>query len=176
MRIRFSSNISLRSRPATGATNQRRGVVLLGGMLLLAGCGFFLWQEGGFALYALTGFRWIHVEGTVTSPRRTSKPTIQFTARDGSAVLFDEDYVRLCGGRRSFCFIRDFQPGQAVPVVYDPGEPTRAYVHDWALFATAISWFVVAGIGVLFALLMCVSSIKTPINLSIGVQRSPDLE
>jgi hypothetical protein len=176
MPIRFSSNISIRSRSTTGFAPQRRGMVLLGGMLLLAGCIFYLWQEGGFALYALTGFRWSHAEGTVTSPKRTSKPTIQFSAGDGSPVLFKEDYILLWGGRSSFCWIRDFQPGQVVPVVYDPGEPARAYVHDWALFATAISWFVVAGIGLFFALIMCVPFIKTPVNLSIGVQRSADPE
>ncbi len=137
-------------------------------MLLVGGCIFFLWQEGGFASYALTGFRWIHTDGRVTNPSTTSKPSIQFTAGDGSPVLFKEDYILLCAGSRSFCSIRDFQPGQVVPIVYDPSEPGRAYVHDWALFATAMTWFLVAGAGLLLALFTCLALIKTPVDFSVG--------
>lgn len=166
MPVRFGANISVRSRSTTGFAARSPGLVLLGLVLLVGGCIFFLWQEGGFALYALTGFRWIHTDGTVTNTRSTSNPKIQFIARDGSPVLFNEDYILLCG-RRSFCWIRDFQPGQVVPVVYDPTEPRRAYVHDWALFATALTWFLMAGIALLLALLACLRFIKPPASFSI---------
>jgi hypothetical protein len=163
----FRASVSLRSRSKTAWGTRSRGAVLLGGTLLVAAAILYLSVQVSFAKYAFTGLWWIHTEGTVTNSATTSVPTIRFTARDGSAVLFKEDYILLCGGGRSFCWIRDFTPGQVVPVVYDPAEPTRAYVHDWALFANVLGWFAVAGIGLILALIMFLPSIKTPVEFSI---------
>lgn len=122
-------------------------------------------------MYAVSGFSWVHANGTVTNSRTTDVPAIQFTARDGSPITFKEDYYLMC--HRSFCLQRDFDPGEVVPVVYDPDTPTRAYVYDWALFVNAIEWFVVAGIFLLFVSLIV--GIRLPTNFSIRLGRSPDM-
>lgn len=136
----------------------------------------FLWHQMDFAIYAASGFSWIHTNGTVTSSRTTKRPTIQFTTRDGSPIAFTEDYTQMCG-TRSFCFRRSFDPGQGVPVVYDPGTPTRAYVYDWALFSNTITWFVMAGILLLFVLLLIgVRLPASPTKFLLGIGRSPGAE
>jgi hypothetical protein len=139
------------------------------------GIPFFLWHQIGFAMYAASGFSWIHTNGTVISSHTTTVPTIQFATRDGSPIAFKEDYYLMC--HRDFCFVRSFDPGQVVPVVYDPGVPARAYVYDWALFSNTITWFVMAGIFLLLVLL--VVGIRLPVSatrFSVGLGRSPDAE
>ena len=131
-----------------------------------------LWTKIGVAIYAVSGFSWVHTNGTVTSSRTTKVPAIQFTTRDGSPVAFQEDYYLMC--HRSFCLERHFDPGEVVPVVYDPDTPTRAYVYDSALFINAIEWFVVAALFVIFILLLV--GVRLPTRFSIGIGRSPDTQ
>jgi hypothetical protein len=128
--------------------NERRGASLIAAVLF-AGITILLSVHVEFAWYALSGYHWTRVLGTVVSHDRTSAPAVEFTAVDGSVHSFTENYVQLCGGRSSFCFIRDFQPGQVITVVYDPWNPSRAFVHDYALFTNVITWFVEAGIALL---------------------------
>jgi hypothetical protein len=59
-----------------------------------------------------------------------------------------------------------------VPVVYDPVAPQRAFVHDWALFAGVITWFLAAGTGLLFALMFAVAFAKKPLNVSFRITTS----
>jgi Protein of unknown function (DUF3592) len=155
------------------APNRRAGAVL-GGVLLVAGAILFLWLNIGFARFALTGFLWERTSGIVQDASRTSIPTIQFVTSDGVSHLFKEDYILLCGGRSSMCLIRDFDPGQVVPVVYDPSSPQTAFVHDWALFAGVISWLLVACAGLFFALMTFLACTKKPLNLSIQIGKKPD--
>jgi len=78
---------------------------------------------------------------------------------------------------RSPCFVRHFNPGQVVPVVYDPDTPTRAYVYDWALFTNTIEWFVMAGIFLLFVLLLVGVRLPTSAtSFSARIGRSPEAE
>jgi hypothetical protein len=157
-------------------TPRRRGAALLGGGALIAGLVFLLCINIGFARYAVSGFLWIRADGTVLTSCRTSDPTIQFLARNGAAHQFKEDYVILCGGRRSLCFIRDFNPHQVVPVVYDPGNPDRAFVSDWALTAGVITWVGEAVAGLLLALMMFVSLVRKPLNIRIGMGNRADAQ
>ena len=136
------------------------------------GIPFVLWNRIGVAIYAVSGFSWVHASGTVTSSRTTDVPTIQFKTPDGSPIAFKEDYYLMC--HRGFCLQRYLDPGQVVPVVYDPDTPTRAYVYDWALFSNVIMWFVMAGIFLLFVLL--VVGVRLPTNFSIRLGRSPDAQ
>lgn len=161
----------VRSRIESRSPN-RRGTVLLGGALLIIAAIFVLYMEIGFARYAFTGFLWTRTEGTVLNPGTTSKPSIQFSTRDGFTHVFKEDYILLCGGRHSLCFIRNFSQGQVVSVVYDPSMPQRAFVHDWALFAGVIEWFLAAGIGLSFALIFAVAFVKKPLNASFRIKTS----
>ena len=147
---------------------RRRGPTLLGGAVLLAGTLVLLWINLGFARYALTGFFWAETGGTVLNACSSSSPTIQFTTPDGAAHTFSEDYILLCG-RRSLCFVRDFSPGQAVPVVYDPSAPQYAYIHDWALTSNVILWFFEAALALLFAALLAFALRRRPLNLSIRI-------
>jgi hypothetical protein len=153
-RISGSTRVSIAPR-----TEQKpRGVALLGGTILLVGVVWLLWVQRGFAEYALTGIFWDEAQGTVVDAthrsRNTSKPIVEFSTPDGAMHAFTEDYVRLCGGRRSFCFIRSFEPGEQVPVVYNPREPAQAYIHDWALFATVLTVFLEACAAALLALML----------------------
>ncbi len=164
----FNADIAVESR-----ASNRRGAALLGGWLLIAGVIFLLAVNVGFARYALTGFLWIRTDGTVLSRNGTSTPTIQFATRDSINHQFKEDHILLCGGRRSICFIRRFSHGQVVPVVYDPGAPKRAFVYDWALFASVITWFTEAGAGLLLTLMMALLLAKKPLDVSIQLGRNP---
>lgn len=167
IRISGGTGVSVGSR-----TQQRRpGLALLGGVVLLAGVAWLLWMQRGFADYALTGFFWDKVQGTVIDPthnsRPTSKPIVEFSTPHGARYAFTEDYVLPCAGRRSFCFIRTFDPGERVPVVYNPRDPTRAYIHDWALTATVLTVFLEAGAGLLLALMMVVLVRRRPMQATI---------
>lgn len=155
-------------------TNRRTGAAL-GGVVLVVCAISFLWYNIGFARYALTGFLWERTSGIVQDASRTSTPTIQFSSRDGVAQLFKEDYILLCGGRSTFCWIRDFNPGEVVPVVYDPGSPQTAFVYDWALFSGVISWILMACAGIFFGLITVLVFTKKPLNLSIQIGKKTDL-
>ncbi len=165
--------VGLRSRTTRTIALRRGPLFYIAAIFFGVGIPLFLWSQIGFAMYAASGFWWIHTNGTVTSSRTTHVPTIQFSTRDGSPIAFKEDYYLMC--HRDPCFVRDLDPGQVVPVVYDPDTPTRAYVYDWALFSNTITWFVMAGIFLLSVLLFVgvrVSSSAT--NFSVGIGRSPD--
>ena len=155
-------------------TSGQRIWALLGGTLLLCGVLYLLYANFVFARYALTGFLWVRTDGTVLSPRRSSTPVIEFATSDGASHLFTEDYVILCGGRRTFCLIRDFNPGQMVPVVYDPAAPQRAFVHDWALISGVITWILEVGGALLLALMLAVTLVKKPLRISVQVGDAPD--
>lgn len=145
--VRASSHIR-----TTAVKNQHRGKAIIGCVALMAMLILLMGLRIGFARYAFTFFVWQSAEGTVTNSRTTYDPTIQFAAVDGSLHAFSEDYLLLCG-RRSLCFSRRFAPGEVVPVVYDPGAPERAYVHDFALRSTIFEWFAEAFFLLLITLL-----------------------
>ena len=168
---RFEIGIGIKSR-ILEKSSKRPGRALFAGALLMAGVILLLCTNISFARYAFTGFFWIRTDGTVTNPATTSKPTIQFATRNGAPHLFQEDYILLCGGRSSFCFVRNFSQGQIVPVVYDPAAPQRAFVYDWALFAGVITWFLEAGMGLVLALMLALLVAKKPLNISIRIGKS----
>lgn len=161
--------VSVRSHATRTIALRRSPLLLIAALFFGLGIPLFLWLQVGFAIYAASGFSWIHTNGTVTSSRTTDVPTIQFTTRDGSPMAFKEDYFLMC--HRSFCLVRSFDPGETVPVVYDPHTPARAYVYDWALFANTIEWFVMAGIFLVFVALLL--GVCLPINWSVRIGRSP---
>lgn len=162
----FSFNVNTRVRSQETEPPRPRGVRLLAGAVLLAAIVALLWMNFDFARYALTGFLWKQVDGTVLSARSTSTPDIRFTAPDGTSHTFHEDYIRMCG-RRSLCFIRDLDPGQVVPVVYDPATPQRAYVRDWALTSNCILWFFELSVGLLSGLMFAVAVRRKPLEVSV---------
>ena len=170
----FSFNTRTTVRSVELAQPNRRGRALFGGICLLAACVVLVWLNFSFARYAVTGFRWVETDGTVVSLHKTSSPTIQFTAGDGASYNFSEDYYLIC--RRSLCFVRYFQPGEVVPVIYDPSAPQRAFVHDWALSVGVLNWFAAVVIGALFALVIFVALAKKPINFSVRVSGGSRLE
>lgn len=161
----MTSTVTVRSTRRTVA----RGKGLLGGAVLLAACVLLLWINRGFGIYAITGFLWPHTDGVVISARRTSSPTIQFQTRDGATRQFTEDYIRLCGGGHDLCWIREFNPGQVVPLVYDPAFPVRAYVRDFALYSNVLSFFLELGAAAFFAFIICLALFNRPINYSIRI-------
>jgi len=162
MPVRIVTRLSARS-------TQARSTGVWGGVVLLAACGLLLWVNRGFGVYALTGFLWPSTNGVVVSPRRTSSPMIQFQTRDGGTEQFTEDYILLCGSSRDFCWIRNFDPGQVVPVVYDPARATRAYVRDFALYSNVVLFFLELGCGLFIGLILCVALFKRPITYSVQV-------
>jgi hypothetical protein len=166
MGIRFSYSVCVQSRE-TATTPCRRGVALFGCLVLFVGTVGMLCWNIGFARYAITGMFWQRTSGTVVDARTTSTPTILFEGRDGAGHRFTEDYILLCGGSRSFCFIRDFDPGETVPVVYDPGAPRAAFVDDWALSAGVISWFGEAAAALFFAGMMALLVGRKPLDISV---------
>lgn len=163
--------ISMRGGARLGAEQQapqrRRGVTIFAGAILIIGGAILLWINRGFADYALTGSFWNQTDGTVMDAARTSTPTIEFTTPDGATHEFREDYIILCQGKRSFCFIRDFDPGQQVPVVYNPGSPEMAYVHDWALISIVIAVFLETAAELFFMLMMVVMVRRRPIRATV---------
>jgi hypothetical protein len=169
MPANFNLKINARDREAPAS---RSPIAVWGSFLLLAGSVLLVSININFGRYGLTWFLWNRADGTVTSPARTSKPTIRFATRDGVSQSFTENYVLLCGASRDFCAIRDFDPGQAVPVVYDPGAPERAFVYDWALFSGVISWFLELGCAFLFALIFAVMIARKPLSISFNIRRS----
>jgi hypothetical protein len=144
--------ISTSSRLKTSASGSPRRTMLFLA-LLMAALIFLLALRLDFARYAFTAFLWKPADGVVLDPGRAWNPTIQFAAADGSRHTFVEDYGTLCG-RRSLCYRRSFTRGEGVPVIYDPGSPNRAFVHDWALYSTIFEWVVEAFFLLLAALLM----------------------
>jgi hypothetical protein len=136
---------------------------------------FLLALRLGFARYAFTAFLWERTDGAVISTRRTTDPNIQFAAGDGSLHTFSEDYFLLCG-RRSLCYRRSFTPGEMVPVVYDPAEPSRAFVRDFALYSTIFEWFVELFFLLLLAALLLRLIRGGSSNVSIQIGSRPDRE
>ena len=165
MGIRFRYNVRVQSRE-TAAPPGQRGLRVLGGAVLFLGCVALVCWNIGFGRYAVTGLFWAVSSGTVISDRMTSDPTIEFTARDGATYRFSEDYWFVCG-RRSFCFVRDFDPGEEVPVVYDPSAPRAAFVDDWALRAGVISWFLELAGALYFAVLLTLLVTRKPLDITI---------
>jgi hypothetical protein len=166
----FSFRTRTAVRTIGPAQSSRRGWGLFGAVCLLAACVFLVWLNFSFARYAFTGFSWFETDGTVVSRSRTSSPTIRFSAHDGTNYSFSEDYYLIC--HRSICFVRYLQPGQVVPIVYDPSVPQRAFVHDWALIAGVLNWFFEAAIGVLMALVTLLLLGGKPIRFSIRASRN----
>jgi hypothetical protein len=166
--------ISTRARVTTRAS-ARSGTAILGIALLIAGLVFLLWLRLGFARYAFTAFLWQRTDGTVISTRRTTDPSIRFAAGDGSLHTFSQDYFLLCG-RRSLCYRRNFTPGEVVPVVYDPAEPNRAFVRDFALYSTIFEWFVELFFLLLLAALLLQLIRGGSGNLSIQIGSRADFE
>ena len=151
MPIRFSAGASVRLK---SQAQNRSGRALLALLVGLAATTFLLWLNRQFIDYAVTGIFWSRTDGIVTDPKTTDTPHIQFSSADANIHLFKEDYILLCGSRYSFCFIRDFSPGEVVPVVYDPKSPMLAFVCDWALTANVISVFIEAGIWLLLVMIL----------------------
>jgi Protein of unknown function (DUF3592) len=170
MRIGISSSGRITTR--TGA---RRSTAMLGAAVLMAMLVFLLWLRIGFARYAFTAFQWERANGSVTSAVPTTDPTIQFVAPDGSRHAFNEDYFLLCS-RRSLCFRRTFTPGEIVPVIYYPADPSRAYVRDFALYSTIFEWFVEAFFLVVIGLAMSQLISGGSGNLSIRFGSRPMIE
>jgi hypothetical protein len=165
-RVRIEVKGNAKFETADAPPPSRQGKALLAIAALLAAALFLVWMNRGFADYALRGWRWSETEGTVTDASTTSAPTIAFSTPDGAKHAFREDYIILCGSRRSFCFMRNFDPGQQVPVVYDPHAPQAAFVHDWALKSGVITWFLEAGAAILLALMM-LALVKGNIRASV---------
>lgn len=170
MPTRVTTRIAVRS-----TSPQRRPTAILCLLVLIAAALLMLWFNRGFALYAATGLSWTRTEGTVVSTRTTSIPTVEFTTADGTSESFKEDYILLCGGRSTFCFIRNFTPGERVPVVFDPRAPQHAYIHDWALTATVLSWFIVVVILAVL-LLMMTALVGRPFKASVTFERGDGIE
>ena len=171
MPSRFNFSVKIQQQ-ASQATPKRRSTAVAGCVLLIAGLICLLWLRFDFARYAVTGFLWHQTEGTVINPRITSAPTIQFASREGATHTFTEDYYLLCGRRSSICFIRDFSPGQIVPVVYNPCAPQIAFVDDWALTANVITWFTEAGAVIVLAMIATVLLSNTPPRMSFQLGNS----
>ena len=166
MRISIVGNVRPVSDPPRSS---RPKLALLGIILLLTVDLFMLWARFGFAEYAAGGFLWwSQTPGTVINADHSSNPTVQFAADDGTPHQFREDYILLCQGSRTLCFVRNFAPGEVVQVVYDPYAPQRAYIHDWALFATAGSWFLEA-LAALVLLLMLAASLSDTGSFSFQI-------
>jgi hypothetical protein len=170
MRIGISTSGRITTR-----TGGRRSTAILGAAALMAMLVFLMGMRIGFARYAFTAFLWERADGAVISSSRTTNPTIQFVAIDGSLHAFNEDYFLLCG-RRSLCFRRTFTPGEVVPLVYDPAEPSRAFVRDFALYSTIFEWFVEALFLLLITFVMSQLISGGSGNLSIQLGSRPNIE
>lgn len=169
MPVRFNTRIEVRSQ-----SQNRSATRILAGLLLISGALLLLWINRGFALYAATGLFWSRTEGRVVDARNMSTPTVQFTTADGTIESFKEDYVLLCGGRSSFCFVRNFSTGERVPVVFDPSAPQNAYIYDWALTSSVLTWFIVAGALVLFLVMTAAALVRRPFSASVSFGRDPE--
>ena len=168
--VEFKFRVVRQTRVGSSAGVQARSkLAIFGCAALLVGMLCMLWFNVGFWRYALTGYFWAETAGTVVSPGRTSTPIIQYKTKNGAIRSFSEDYVLLCGGRSSFCFIRDFDHGDTVPVVYDPSAPARVFVDDWALRANVISWFVEAGVALFLSLVLFLVVTRKSINVSYKI-------
>jgi hypothetical protein len=161
--VQIRYNLSIRShRPAS------RRATLFGGAIGLVGVLVLLWINIGFARYAITGFFWTRTTGTVLAGPNSFAPAIQFATIDGAVHTFSEDYMSLCGNFHAFCVLRSFTPGQVVPIVYDPAEPSRAFIHDWALISSVITWFLELAVCLLAAIGIAVTLRRKPHKLSLA--------
>ncbi|HTX75479.1 MAG TPA: DUF3592 domain-containing protein [Terracidiphilus sp.] len=166
MSITFRTSFKVETRQ-TPLAPRSPGVRLMAGIVLLAMAATLLWLDRGFADYTVTGLFWDQAQGTVVDARNNAVPTIEFSTPDGATHGFKEDYILLCGGSRRFCVIRDFTLGEQVPVVYKPRDPSRAYVHDWALYASVLGFFVDLVATLLLLLLLFLAVRRKPIEASI---------
>ena len=172
MRISLSASV----RPISQTRVSNNTAVLAGVVLLLADA-VLLCVGFGFAQYALGGLLfWPQANGMVVNARNSSRPTVQYVDADGTPRQFHEDYILLCGSRRSFCWVRRFTVGESVPVVYDPRAPDRAYIHDWALTANALTWFFEAFLGVLLLGMVTVRATGKARSFSIRIGQSAEAE
>lgn len=165
----LDSELGLDSYPSRP---RRNGLALFGGVVLVVGTLVMLWMNIGFARYAFTGLFWNETSGTVLSARNPSKPLVAFVAADGNSHTFSEDYIILCG-HRSLCMMRDFKPGESVPVVYDPMAEQYAYIHDWALTSNVLTWFLQAAVALFFGALIALAFRRKPLNLSFRIGNAP---
>lgn len=159
-------------RPPKG----KRWRPFFGGLVVVGIMALWLWADWEFAGYAVTGFFWVQTKGTVVQvdASAASAPTIQFSTPDGATHSFREDYTSICTGRRSFCTIRNFAPGEVVPVVYNPRAPNTAFVHDWALFVTVAKVYFAACVGFMMLLIMAAKLMERPSRSSIGQDGGAD--
>jgi hypothetical protein len=173
--MRISMNASL--RPAAQSVVVSRKTGLLAGVLLLAMDLVLLYVGFGFAEYGLSGFLWwSSANGTVISASNSSVPTVEFVDAYGTPWQFHEDYIVLCQSRRSFCWVRNFSPGQTVPIVYDPHDPNRAYIHDWALTANALTWVFEACLAVLLLWMLTFRFTGKPRSFSLEIGQSAETD
>lgn len=163
MPIIFRSSFRVETRQAS----RPRGVRVLAGTALLAMAAALLWIDSGFADYMVTGLFWNQTQGTVVEARNSSVPTVEFSTADGVTRDFKEDYILLCGGSRRFCWIRDFTLGQQVPVVYKPKNPSRAYIHDEALYGSVLGFLADADVSSLLLLMVLAALRHKPIQTSV---------
>lgn len=150
MPITYKTRLKVESRQVS----RPRGKALLAAITLLGMAMTLLWLDRGFAEYTFTGFLWDEAQGTVSDATNSSVPTIAFSTPDGASHEFKEDYIRLCRGSRRFSYVRSFQLGEQVPVVYNPKQPERAYVHDWALYGSILGFLLDAFLTVLLVLML----------------------
>lgn len=163
MPITFSTRISVETRQGT----RPRGGALLAVFVLLAMAVILLWLDRGFAEYTMTGILWDQAQGTVVDATNNSVPTVEFSTPDGATHQFKEDYILLCQGSRRFCFVRSFQLGEQVPVVYNPQRPARAYIHDEALYGSVLGFFVDAILALLLVPMMIIAVRRKPMQATI---------
>lgn len=145
-----------------------RGKALFCGVVLLAMAMTLLWLDRGFAVYTATGLFWDEAPGIVTDAAIRSVPTIAFSTPDGAEHRFKEDYDKLCRGSRKFCYVRSFQLGEQVPVVYYSKQPERAYVHDWALYGSILGFLMDLMLTVLLVLMLAAALLwRKPMRASV---------
>lgn len=172
LRATMPIRINTRLRVETAQTARPRGKALLAATALLAMALILLWLDRGFGVYAATGLFWNEAPGAVVDASRSSVPVIEFATPDGATHRFREDYIQTCRNSRKFCFVRSFQLGEQVPVVYSPRNPERAYVHDWALYASVLGFFLELVLAFFMVLMAMVAVRRRPMEESVEFSSS----
>ena len=114
--------------------------VVIGGVLLVV-ASLMAWQSRAFLASAS------RATGVVTAtPAGGSHPLVQFTTADGRVVSFAQ------GG-----FIFGYHPGDAVAVVYDAANPSRAMLDT-----VGAIWFLPIFLGALGGLFLLVALLSAP--------------
>jgi len=165
METLFNSNLGPQPKPPSS----RRWNGIPSSALFLGFAALLLWSSRGFADYAFTGLFWSETAGTVVLAEPSSQPVIQFTTPSGASHQFTEDYASLCSGRRSFCSIRYFTPGERMTVVYNPDRQGLAFVHDWALYVTVIKFYAEVGL-----LLLALPALWASLLRALSPRNKPD--